>query len=127
MATIQFLQNNQLSPNNEVITATWAALTFAGSDVGAPLRLACYGDKTFQVFGTLGVGGSVVIEGSNDTFNWAPLSNRQGTAMAFTAGGFNTSQDKPVYVRPRITAGDGTTSLTIVCAAHRTDMPGVGA
>lgn len=126
MATIQFSANNNVSPNGEVIAVSWPTMTFSGTDVGSALRLAEYADKTFQVFGTLGAGGSVLIEGSNDGVVWAPLSNRQGTAMAFAAIGFNTSQDRPVYVRPRVTAGDGTTSLTVIVAAHRSDIPAVG-
>ena len=127
MATIQISVNNQLSPNGECLTVTWGPLTFTGLDVGAPMRLAEYSDKTFQIYGTIGAGGSVVIEGSNDLVSWSSLSNRQGTPMTFTASGLNTSQDRPIYVRPRVTAGDVTTSLVCVVAGHRTDLPAIGA
>lgn len=126
MATIQPTYNNQLTKGREVVVATWTPMTFSGSDVGSPISLAEYSDKTFQVFGTLGAGGTMTIEGSNDGVNWASLSNRQGTAMAFTTLSLNTSQDRPAYVRPRVTAGDGTTSLTVVVACHRTDLSGIG-
>lgn len=126
MATIANSLNRNASPLGGVITVTWPTLTFSGTDVGAPISLAEYSDKTFQVFGTLGAAGAVLMEGSNDGVNWSSLSNRQGTAMSFTALGMNTSQDKPLFVRPRVTAGDGTTSLTVVACCHRADLGAAG-
>ena len=126
MATIQHKLNKDVVRGEQVVVATWPTLTNSGADVGAALCLADYGDKTFQVFGTLGAAGAVAIEGSNDGVNWCAISNRQGTAMSFTALSMNTSQDRPAFVRPRITAGDGTTSLTVTCAAHRSDLGVIG-
>lgn len=126
MATIAPTINPQVSKAREVIVASWAPMTQSGSDVGAPVSFAEYSDKTFQVFGTFGAGGAVLMEGSNDGTNWSALSNRQGTNMSFTANGLNTSQDKPVWVRPRVTGGDGTTSLTVIVACHRADLSVVG-
>lgn len=118
--------NNNVAPRGGVIAITWAGLTFASTDSGDPISLSEFSDKTFQVFGTLGAGGALLIEGSNDGTNWVPLSNRQGTSMSFTTLAMNTSQDRPVWVRPRVTAGDGTTSLTVIVACHRTDLGGPG-
>ena len=119
--------DRSISKAGEVLAVTWTGLTQTTSDTGDPIKAAEYSDKTFHCFGTFGVGGSLVIEGSNDGTNWAPVSNRQGvTPFAFTALGINTSQDKPIWMRPRVTAGDGSTSLTVVCAAHRSDLSMVG-
>jgi len=118
--------NKNLVRGEQALTVTWAGLTQASLDTGDISCFADYGDKTFQVIGTLGVAGSVLIEGSNDGVNFSPLSNRQGTAMSFTAIGMNTSQDKPMFVRPRVTAGDGTTSLTVIVACHRSDFSVIG-
>lgn len=110
------------SKDGSVILVTWTGLTQATSDSGAPIQEAWRGEKTFQVFGTFGASGNVVIEGSNDGTNWSPLSNRQGTNMNFTTAGFNRSQDQPIFVRPRVTNGDGTTNLSVTVACHRTDL-----
>ena len=67
---------------------------------------------SFQVGGTFGAGGSVQMEGSNDGTNWVILP---GTA-ALTAAGFFapiTASFRPKYVRCNVTAGDGTTALTV--------------
>ena len=67
---------------------------------------------SFQVAGTFGAGGSVQMEGSNDGVNWSILP---GTA-ALTAAGFfapMTVNVRPKYIRCNVTAGDGTTSLTV--------------
>lgn len=115
------------TPTNDdaVLNVTWAGLAASG-DLGDAQSFAAYADKTFLVFGTFTGSPTVVIEGSNDNVNWVTLSNRQGTAMSFTAAGMNTSQDKPIYVRPRLTAGTGGATVTVSCACHRTDFPGPG-
>ena len=118
--------NKNLVRGEQALTVTWAGLTNATADTGDISCFADYGDKTFQVIGTLGAAGAVLIEGSNDGVNFTPLANRQGTAMSFTALGMNTSQDKPMFVRPRVTAGDGTTNLTVIVACHRSDFSVIG-
>lgn len=64
-----------------------------------------------QVTGTFGTGGSVKLEGSNDGVNWVGLSP---TALA-AAGFFGAlgNGEHPKYIRPNVTAGDGTTALTV--------------
>lgn len=118
--------NRNITKGSGNVTVTWTGLTFTSLDQGMEIQLSEYSDKTFQVFGTFGAAGAVLIEGSNDGVNWTSLSNRQGVAMSFTAAGMNTSQDKPMWVRPRITGGDGTTSLTVVASCHRTTLSAVG-
>lgn len=120
MATRFPTTNRNITKDNSVIAVTWTGLLNA--DVGDPVSYASFGDKTFQVTGTFGAAGNVLIEGSNDGVTYTALSNRQGTAMNFTAAGLNTSQDKPVFVRPRVTAGDGTTSLAVIVCCHRSDI-----
>ncbi|HET8869172.1 MAG TPA: hypothetical protein VFM48_01890 [Aquabacterium sp.] len=121
MATRAYSQNNQVSNDKSVVLVTWAGLTFATTDDGAPISLAAWSEKTFQAFGTFGASGNVVIEGSNDGTNWSPISNRQGvTPFNLTSSqAINTSQDRPIWVRPRVTAGDDTTNVTVTVACHR--------
>lgn len=121
--------DRSVSRDGSVIAVTWTGLTNATSDTGAPITHAAWSEKTFQAIGTFGVGGNVVIEGSNDGTNWSPISNRQGvTPFNLTAAAsINTSQDRPIYIRPRVTAGDGTTNVTVICALHRQDLSDINA
>lgn len=115
--------SSDVSPGNAVRAVTWVGL--ANGDTGDWVRLAEWSGKTFQVYGVLGASGSVSIEGSNDISsptNSAVLSNWQGTALTATALGFLTARDMPIWVRPHVTAGDGTTLLTVALAAHRQDI-----
>lgn len=67
----------------------------------------------FQVTGTFGAGGSVQIEGSNDGVNWIILPG----VVALVAAGFfapPTAGVRPKFVRCNVTAGDGTTALTVI-------------
>jgi hypothetical protein len=122
MATRAISIDKNIAKDGAVIAATWTGLTFATTDDGAPLGQPAWGERTVQVFGTFGVGGSLALEGSNNGTNWAPVANRAGSALVFTSAGINRIQDYPLYVRPRVTAGDGTTNLSVVIAAHRFDI-----
>lgn len=91
-------------------TITWTAIpnTTQGDGVAGDWLTA-----SFQVGGTFGAAGSVQMEGSNDNVNWVILA---GTA-ALTAAGFfapMTVNVRPKYIRPNVTAGDGTTALTVI-------------
>ena len=124
MATFKATLDHTISLDDSVIVVTWSNLAASG-DIGDTQSLPAWADKTFIVAGTFTGTPTVVIEGSNNGIDWVTLSNRQGTAMSFTALGMNTSQDKPVYVRPRLTAGTGGAAVVVSCACHRSDLPGM--
>ena len=120
MATVK------LSAENEGFNqyVTWAAL--ANGDVGSPLqRASMYADKTVQVFGTFGAAGSVTIQGSNDpravsdpaNAVWFTMTDAQGNALVITAATGEAMLENPRFIRPNVTAGDGTTALTIIIAS----------
>lgn len=103
----------------------WAGL--ANGDTGAPaagtLTASDYIpwlDRTFQVTGTFGVGGTVVIEGTNDGTNWATLTSPNGVPLSFTAAGIGQVTEVVMQMRPRVTGGDGTTSLNVNAFYRRT-------
>lgn len=90
----------------------WTGLL--NGDDGSPFPNVSLADRSVQVKGTFGAGGTVVIEGSNDggtTYN--TLVDQGGTALSFTAAGIKQIRDLPGLIRPRVTAGDGTTSLEV--------------
>ena len=101
-----------------VITATWA--TMANGDTGAPVQFDPFADRSFQVTGTFGAGGSATLEGSNDGTNYFALRNPQGTTIAITTAGLIQVLELTLWVRPHVTAGDGTTALVCVMMAGRT-------
>lgn len=96
---------------NKACIATWAAM--ANGDVGSPVDQSQYTDKGMQVFGTFGAGGAITMQGSNDGTNWATLADPQGNALVITTAGVKFIAEATRYIRPFITGGDGTTSLTV--------------
>ena len=125
MATIKATIDKTVTPDESVIVVNWAGLA-ASADVGDAQSFAAFGDKTFIVSGTFTGTPTIIIEGSNDGTNWAQLTNRQGVALSFTALGVNTSQDRPIYFRPRLTAGSGGATVLVSVAIHRLDFAGMG-
>ena len=93
----------------------WAAM--ANGDTGIPVTLPGNADRTIQVTGTFGAAGSVAVEGSNDGVNYFALTNPTGTVIAITSAGGAAITEAVQYVRPHVTAGDGTTALiaTMFC------------
>lgn len=101
----------EVSPTGKTKLVTWTGLL--NGDDGAAAEWVDYSDRCFQVTGTFGAGGSCTIQGSNDGTNWASLSDPQGNALTFTSQKIEQALELPRFVRPIVTAGDGTTSLTV--------------
>jgi len=111
----------------EGASITWGPLTFSGTDYGEMVSMQDFADRSVQVLGTLGVGGSVRIEGSNKdapvagtSADWAVLTDPQGNALDINALKIEAITEMVKWIRPRVTAGDGTTSLTVHLFARRT-------
>lgn len=100
------------------IIVTWAGL--GNGDVGKWVDLSNFNDLTFQVRGTFGSGGQVDIEGSNNSGTTAAvLSDLDGNALNVVGAGIDVIREGPQMVRPNVSAGDGTTDLTIILVAKR--------
>ena len=102
--------------NNSYFVHEWAGL-LNGED-GAAVERGDLSDKTVQVSGTFGAGGTVLIEGSMDGTTWATLRSPLDTALSLQAAAVHAVLENPRYLRPRVSAGDGTTSLTVVLGAR---------
>lgn len=100
--------------------AAWASL--ANGDDGSPLELPGANDRSVQVTGTFGAGGTIVIEGSNDGTNYKTLKDFQGVDLSFTSASLKGIAELVRYIRPRVTAGDGTTALLVTMLGRR-DWP----
>ena len=98
---------------------TWAPM--ANGDTGAVVDISDLPDATFQVVtSTFGAGGTVVLEGSvGGAPDYFPLKDPSGAAISLTAAGGRALVEHPSSVRPRISAGDGTTAINCVLFARR--------
>ena len=123
MAIIQssWVDLSQKFYGNIVVLYTWANL--ANGDSGLPVQGPGWADRTFQLTGTFGSGGTCVIEGSNDGVNYAVLDDPFGNPMSFTTAVLKQLIEIPLWVRPRVSVGDGTTSLTITGLFGRHGLP----
>jgi hypothetical protein len=112
MATVAYALVPSTHLGNQVVK--WTPLTTT-NDVGSAVAFTEFADRACQVFGTFGAGGSVKLEGSNDGgTTWADLHIVDGTTViAFTSAGMKTVLEVPALIRPKVTAGDGTTSLSV--------------
>lgn len=97
--------------------ASWSGLL--NGDTGEPVELIDYADKTATITGTFGTGGSITIQGSNDGTNWFAMTDAQTSAVTKTAAAMEQLIENPRYVRPNVTAGDGTTSLAVQICCRR--------
>lgn len=104
-----------------VLKSTWSGLL--NGDTGAPLYASALPDRTIQVKGTFGAGGSLTMEGSNDdgtTYHAVNDSRGEGNALTFTAADMRMASENPEALRPNVTAGDGTTSLVVIMISKST-------
>jgi hypothetical protein len=103
---------NRDSTSLDSWVASWTALL--NGDDGEALKMPGANDRSVQVVGTFGSGGTLVIEGSNDGgATWGTLNDPQGNALSFTSSKVEAIQELTASIRPRVTAGDGTTSLAV--------------
>jgi hypothetical protein len=103
---------------SDCVVVRWSPLTTTNAD-GAPFEMPGGADRSIQFTGgTFGAGGNIVLEGSNVGVNYQTLRptrqpDQQGGRLA------------PRFMRPRVTAGDGTTSLTATLLVRRGYLYGV--
>ncbi len=103
---------------NNVAVYTWAAI--ANGEAGVAISGPGFTDRSVQIEGTFGTGGTVVIEGSNDSLNYHTLHDPFSNALSYTSSTLVQVTEICLWMRPRVTAGDGTTSInvTAICCNH---------
>ena len=113
MALINYTQDFPITGNSAFMRIIWPNM--ANGDTGEPFTLADYCDRSAQVEGTFGAGGIVVIEGNNETTatNWRTLNDPYSNAISITTAKIEAVSELVVAIRPKVTAGDGTTSVTV--------------
>jgi hypothetical protein len=95
----------------------WASI--ANSDNGVAIEMPGSSLRSIQFGGTFGVGGTIVLEGSNDGVTYFTLTDPQGNSISKTSASLEAVQELTRYVRPRVTAGDGTTALNATLLVRR--------
>ena len=115
-------------PGNDYIMVRWAGL-LNGDDGEWFTGALSYGDRCFQVAGTFDTA-TLAIQGTNfiPPFNGSQnptqplaLTDPQGNALSgINAARIETIMEVPAAVRPLLTGGAGSTSLTVIFTGRRT-------
>lgn len=108
---------NKTTPDQgNVVVFQWSGLLIG--DSGEARGRPEWADKSVQVSGTFG-GATLIIEGTNDGVTYHTLNDPFSNATSFTSAGLKAVVESPMGIRPRVTGGDGTTSITVTLAARR--------
>lgn len=113
MATVSAVISEVRAFQENAHSIVWGPLTTT-NDVGSAVEMPGSYIRSIQFEGTFGAGGTIVLQGSNEATptNWQTLSDVQGNDISKTSADLEQCQDVSRWVRPKVTAGDGTTSLT---------------
>ena len=98
-------------------TITWAALTTT-DPTGTPAQWCEFSQRCVTITGTFG-GATVTLQGSNDGTNYFTLTDLQTTAISKTSAALEQVAELPLLVKPVVTGGDGTTSITVIITMLR--------
>jgi hypothetical protein len=102
----------QTVDNFGVAVVTWVLAT---GDIGAPVAMANYSDKTIQSSGDLT---SSAVQGSNDNVNYGALNDLGGVAISLVGNSAPiTIRENPRYIRPGIAVGGTAGTITMVAKA----------
>lgn len=84
-------------------------------DIGKAVDMLAFADRSIQVEGVFGAGGNAEIQGSNDGATFRPLHDPVQNLLDINSVSDKIKQIMEItrLLRPNITAGDGTTSLTV--------------
>lgn len=110
----------------DCLLVRWANM--ANGDHGQAIQLPAYQDQTVQAVGTPGAGLAIGIEGSMvpvpddsaGSLDFGSRADPSSTDLVLTAvRKHETIMDLSVWTRPRVTAGDGSTLVTVYLLARR--------
>lgn len=116
MATRSPVTTFPFETSQDVAVTTWDGLL--ADDDGEPVRLAVYSDRSIQVAGEFG-GATVTLGGSNDGVTYYALTATDGSPLTLTAGALKQIVELPVWLKPRVFGGTGSTNLKVILAGRR--------
>ena len=96
----------------------WEGLTETNADGQPYVFSGRYPDKSVQIFGTFGSGGTCKLQGTNEVnspTNWWGLSDHGGTEIAAQAAAIEVVLENVYQVRPYISAGTGVDIDVYLC------------
>ena len=110
MATIPLITEKV---NNDRRMAKW--LNMRNGDIGEYADWAYLPDNTATAVGDpWGTGGELRMKGSNDGVNWFQLFKTDHvTECVWTVNGMIIMLERPRFIRPEVTGGDGDTSINV--------------
>ena len=97
------------------------AWTLAAGESGEWQAFTEFADRSVQVAGTFG-GATVTVQGSNDLTtptNASTLTDPGGTSIVKTSISLVHILEMPLWIRPSVTGGDGSTAITINLVVRR--------
>ena len=99
---------------------TWTDLL--NGDDGEPISFPGAGDFTVHAFGNFTGGGTVILEGTCTAAasNFFNMKDAQGNNLSFTAADGELVSEVVTHIRPRVTAGGGSTNITVVLLMRST-------
>lgn len=109
------------SDSGRVHRHTWVGLL--NGDDGELVSIPGAADMTVQVFGTFGAGGTIILEGSceeSPPSNFFQMRDQGDNLIAFIVADGESVGPIATFIRPNVTAGDGTTDLTMILLARST-------
>lgn len=119
MATITATKTPIKTFGDQAVLFYWAAMTTT-NNYGDMVSLPGWGDRCVQLTGTLSTGGAVTMYGSNiaapneaNDNDWFAMNDAQGNSLALNSLRGEQIIECPLWVRPKITGGDGSTSLNV--------------
>jgi len=90
---------------------TWTPLTSANA-TGDAVEMPGSHIRSVQIDGTFD-SATVVMQGSNDGTTWFTLTDPQGNAISKTAGALEQIQELTRYIRPSMSGGTGSQSISV--------------
>ena len=107
---------------------SWPNMLQSSTDVGEKFECPGASDRSVQLQGTLGTGGVITMQGSNvaspadaaASTDWGSVHDMDGNVLTLDAiGQIKQIQEVTRWLRPRVTAGDGVTDLSVYAVARR--------
>ena len=121
---VQYLNQSNGEILNDAVLPSWV---LSSGDVGAPVKLGAYPDRTVHFYGTFN-GAAIALRGSNmidpDPSNfahWFPLTDPKLTTALDdirSASGY-VIYENPLFISPAVTGGDGSTALNVAILGRK--------
>lgn len=102
--------------NVELGCTVYSWIGLVNDEDGQPVDVPDYADKSADIEGVFGAGGSAVIEGTNkpsSPLSYKTLNDPQGNQISVTSAKIETILENVKTLRPRVVGGDGTTAINV--------------